>query len=112
MPTKKITRSQQQNKAIHLYCTMVAEALNDSGQDMRKVLRPEVDIPWTMETVKEFIWRPVMKAMTNKESSTELTEQEITPIWEVLHRSFSSKYGIDVRFPSKEQLTNKHGFNL
>ena len=38
---------------------MIANALNDAGLDMKKVLKPEIDIPWNTATVKEYLWRPV-----------------------------------------------------
>ncbi len=98
-------RTTQQNKALHLYYKLVAEALNDAGLDMRKTLKEQIDIPWSMGTVKEYLWRPVQKILIQKESTTELDKgQEITRIYEVLNRHLGEKFGIYVPFPTSEQL--------
>ena len=101
----KDKRTRKQNKALHLYFTQVANALNEAGLDMRKVLKQSVDIPWTAERVKEFLWRPVQKTYLNKESTTELNKlKEIDEIWEILNRHLSEKFGIYIPFPSVETL--------
>lgn len=41
----KRERTLTQNRAIHLWFTMLADALNDAGLDMRTVLKPEIEIP-------------------------------------------------------------------
>lgn len=97
-------RTGQQNKAIHLYCEMIAKTLNDAGLDMRVVLKPEVDIPWTKGTVKDFLWRGVQKAYLGKKSTTELTTSDVGEIYDILNRHLSEKFGVLVEFPSKEQL--------
>ncbi len=35
-----------QRNALHLYCEMLACALNNAGYDMKKTLKEEVEIPW------------------------------------------------------------------
>lgn len=95
-------RTGQQNKALHLFCLHLAKALNDSGLDMKKTLRPEIDIPWCMYSVKDHLFKPIQKAMTDKESTTELTTVEMTDVYEVLNRHMSEKFGITVAWPSIE----------
>ena len=100
-------RTIQQNKALHKYFELVAEALNDAGYDIQKtIVHAKIDIPWTRESVKEILWRMTQKAMFGKESTTELDKvQEITKIYETLNR-FLAKLGIEsVNFPSKEEIT-------
>lgn len=46
----------------------------------------EVEMPWTKELVKEHIWRPVQRAMTDKESTTEINTVDPSEIWEVINR--------------------------
>lgn len=96
-------RTARQNRAIHLYFQKLAEAFNDAGLDMRKVLKPEVDIPWTKETVKDFLWRPIQKLMLGKESTTELERKEIDPVFDTVNRHLA-KFGVRQPFPSVEAL--------
>jgi len=92
-------RTEQQNKALHKYFELLADDLNNAGLDMKVVLKPEVDIPWTKETIKEYIWKPVQKAMLLKESTTELTTSEISKVYDVINRLISEKYELHTPFP-------------
>lgn len=96
-------RTNLQNRALHIYFQMLANALNDSGLDMKKVLKPEVDIPWNKDTVKNYLWRPIQKAQIGKESTTELTTKEIDLIFNTLNRHIA-KFGIHEPFPSIEYI--------
>ena len=106
MATKEQQRTLQQNKALHVYFEAIAETLNNAGLDMKVVLKPEVDIPWTKETVKDFLWRSVQKAQLGKRSTTELTTKDIDKIYDTLTRHLGEKFGIFVEFPSVESLIN------
>jgi len=79
---------------------MVAESLNDAGYDMKKTLKPEVEIPWSGNTVKEFLWRPIQDAMIQQESTTALTTDQVSAVYSVLSRHLSAKLGVNVSFPS------------
>lgn len=99
---KEKQRTDQQNKSLHLYFTQLAETLNDAGLDMRKVLRPSIDIPWSGETIKEYLWKPIMEFQLQKSSTTELTTKEIDEIYDTINRHLSEKFGITVEWPSNE----------
>lgn len=92
----------QQRKALHLYFDMLAEALNNAGLDMRKTLKPGIDIPWTRENVKNHLWRPIQIVMTEKKSTTMLDRIEPSQIYEVLNRHLAEKFKVFVPFPSEE----------
>lgn len=87
-------RTLTQNKALHLFLTMLAEKLNDAGYDMRRTLKHDAEIPWNTASAKEFLWRPIQKALTQKTSTTEITTVEPTQIHEVLCRHLGSKLGV------------------
>jgi hypothetical protein len=100
-------RTNKQNKALHLMFTHLAQELNDAGLDMRKTLKPGVDIPWNGKTIKDYLWRPIQKAQLGKESTTELTTKEIDQVFEVICRHLGEKFGITIEFPSIESLINQ-----
>jgi hypothetical protein len=100
---KKKLRTSKQNRALHLLFGMIADALNDAGLDMRKVLKPEIEIPWTKDTIKNQLWRPIQKIQIGKESTTELTTKEIDQVFDTVNR-FLSKHGISQNFPSIEEI--------
>ena len=93
-------RTKQQNKALYLYFTQLAEALNDAGYDMKAILKPEIDIPWNKDTVHDFLWIPIQRLQIKKDSTTLLEKKEIDLIYETLNR-FVAKKGIHVPFPNE-----------
>lgn len=97
-------RTIQQNKALHLYFQMVAESLNEAGLDMRKVLKPAIDIPWSKESVKEFMWKPIQNIQLRKKSTTELTTKDIDIVFDTLNRHLGEKLGIHIPFPSLDAI--------
>lgn len=95
-------RTAQQNKALHLYFTQVAQALNDAGLNIEEVIKNyTMEIEWTPESVKELMWRPVQKRLLSKQSTKDLNKQDdITRVYEVVNR-FLAKIGIEsIPFPS------------
>lgn len=97
-------RTGQQNKAMHVLFNLYAGKLNESGLDMRRTLKETIDIPWTGQSVKEYIWKPIQKALLQKESTTELTTVEIDEVFETINRFMGERHGLTVRFPSIEEI--------
>jgi len=97
-------RTDRQNRSLHLMLTMLSDQLNEAGLDVKKTLRHDVDTPWNPILVKELIYRPVMKAMTGKDSTTKLSTKELDKIYDVLNRHLGEKFGIELVFPSWEKM--------
>jgi len=97
-------RTTQQNKALHLYFQHLADALSDAGLDMRKTLKPSVEIPWSAKTVKEDIWKPIMQAQLGKRSTTEMESKDIDLVFNTITRHLANRFGLSVEFPSIETL--------
>ena len=74
------------------------------GLDQRRVLKPSVSIPWTPIAVKESLFKPIMTAMTQKKSTTELEKTgEIDEVWDTLLRHLGEKFGVEyIPLPSQE----------
>lgn len=87
-------RTLQQNKALHKLFGQLADVLNDSGHDMKAVLKPDVDIPWTPESVKNHLWRPIQEIMLDVESTSDCSTVDYKPIYDTLSRHLSQKLGI------------------
>lgn len=100
METEK-QRTLKQNKSLHKFCELLADELNAAGLDMKTVLKPSVDISWSKQSVKEFLWRPIQEAMLQKESTTDLNSAEPSEIHAVLMRHLSEKFGVYVSWPSR-----------
>ena len=99
---ESMKRTEQQNKALHKGFDLLAEALNDAGYEMKAVLAVKsVDVPWSGDTVKEVLYRPIMLAMLEKGSTTEMTSTEVSQVWDVLNRHLGEHFGVTVGFPSE-----------
>ena len=105
LEVKKQTRSSRQNRAIHLLFTQIADALNAEGQTFKYTGIKGIDLEtqWTSALVKEMIWRPVMRAITGKESTTKMTTSEIDKVFVPINKAFG-EMGIEVRFPDRYEL--------
>lgn len=93
-------RTPQQNAALHLFFTRVAESLNEAGYGVKRFYEEvkKVEIDWSAGQVKENIWRPVQQAMTEKYSTTELEKIEVSAVYEQVNKVLS-EIGIHVPFP-------------
>lgn len=81
---------------------MLSDELNTAGLEMKVVLKPDYKIWWTPEAIKENLWKPLQKAMYQKESTTELTTAQVDKVFEQLAHILGEKYGLELTFPSIE----------
>ncbi len=101
-------RTDRQNKALHLYFTLLAEEMNNAGYTVQLVLKEKIDLDWTPEMIKELLWRPAQIAIIGKKSTTELDKVEnITTIYDHLNRHIGEKFGIFVGFPQENRTVDK-----
>jgi hypothetical protein len=94
-------RTLTQNASLHLFCKLLADALNDGGFDFRTFVKEGYPVPFNEDLVKNHIWRPVQKAITGKESSTKPETHEYALIYDALNMKLA-EHGIYVPWPSKE----------
>ena len=96
-------RTDQQRKAIEVYCDNVAEAMNSAGHGLKAVLEQKaLDVPCTQENMKEIIFKGIARAMFNKLSTTELNTAEVNEVYEVMNRWLGEKFGVHVPFPCED----------
>ena len=100
-------RTLRQNSALHLYFTLVADALNEAGLDIQEVTKNQMDIPWSEIMVKELIWKRAQKIHCEFESTTKLTTKDIDIIFDIVNRFLGEKMKIHIAFPSIEEIINK-----
>lgn len=95
-------RTLKQNKSLHKFFTILSDQLNTAGLEMKTVLKPDYKIWWTPESIKENIWKPLQKAMLEKESTTELETKDVDRVFKQLQQMFGEKFGLELEFPSEE----------
>ena len=102
---KRTNLTNRQTKALHLWFEWLAKELNNAGWDTRKTLRQDIDIPWTAESIKRNIWKPLQKAKYDTTSIRQLKREQIDEILKVIIREIGTRTKIDVPpFPSQDLL--------
>lgn len=101
--TESMTRSAQQNKALHKYFKFVSDALNELGLEFhyQGLIVENLSSRYTPNIVKEFIWRPIQIALFDIESTTKINTKQINEIVDVITKFFGDK-GVLIEFPRKE----------
>lgn len=90
-------RTLTQNACLHLWLGWLAESLNNAGLDMRTVMKQDADLPWSTETCKQFLWKPIQRALINRESTTEAERKDYGYIEQVLSNHLQTKFpGIEI----------------
>ena len=98
-------RSIKQNRALHLYCTQIANLLNKQGLYMTGVFGSKIE--WSLELVKEQIVKATMKQIFNINSTTKLTKKELDQLLDYVNMAFATK-GITLpEFPNRELWEQK-----
>jgi hypothetical protein len=102
---KKNTRTTKQNSALHLLYSIMCNHLNELGLEYRYFgLKGQVlEMRYTTDIVKNFIWRPIQIALFDIESTTKINTSQINEILDVITKFYADK-GVVIQFPSKESL--------
>ena len=95
-------RSQTQNAALHVFCSQLAEKLNEAGFDFRVFIKEGYPVPFNENLVKEYLWRPIQKAITGKDSTTKPERSEYALIYDSLNLKLA-EHGIFQPWPTQEQ---------
>jgi len=97
-------RTSAQNRALHLWYSQLADKLNESGFDMKKIIH--VDIPWSGDTVKQYLWKPLQKMILGTTSTRSLKRDDLDKVFDPLNKTIAERTegNIHVPFPCEEEL--------
>ena len=90
---KTLTRTQAQNKSMWLWFKLVAEYLNKQGDSFEYTVLKTVKVPFTDEVVHKYIWKPVLKAWLDKNSTTDMDTSEPNEIYTIICAHFATERG-------------------
>ena len=97
------TRTLTQNASLHKFCSMLAQAMNDAGFDFRVFIKEGYPVPFTEELVKEYIWKPIQKAVTGHESTTKPEPKQYSEVYDALNVKLA-EHGLYIPWPCRENL--------
>jgi hypothetical protein len=92
-------RTDQQRKAIEVFCRLVSQKFNDCGLSMQMILSKRRNLQWTQKSVKDHIWRTVQEALTGKTSTTKLEPKEVSEVYDAINLNILSEEGLSIPFP-------------
>ena len=96
-------RTLTQNASLHLFCQLLADKLNEGGIDFRVFIKAGYPVPFNEYLAKEYLWRPIQKAITGKTSTTKPERDEYSKIYESLNVKLA-EHGIHVPWPCKDTM--------
>jgi|SRR5210317_1888769 len=96
------TRSLKQNNSLHSFCSDLAQQLNDSHIQPQHFFKTGFNILWTMDMVKENIFKPIMKAITKNGKTSKASKKDIIETYEVINRELGERWGIHVEWKTRK----------
>lgn len=101
----KKTKTIQQHKAVFLYCKWNAEDLNNQGITMNEFFKKGIELPFTTESFREYVWKRTQKILFGTESINDLKKfGNIDMIFDVITKARAEKKLDYIPFPDKELL--------
>ena len=97
-------RTLSQNASIHLFCQWISTLYNDNGHTYNNPMG--IETTWSMNMVKELIFKPLMFDLLGKKSTTELLSNEVDLIASTIIDYFAN-LGFNIEFPNIQSLLNK-----
>lgn len=95
-------RTNKQNNTLQLLFRRMAEALNDAGFEIPHPFKPDLEIPYTESSIRELIYKPIIKAMFDADSSTTLTTTQFSEAMTTMVDAVCRNTGVNVPIPSQE----------
>lgn len=92
-------RTDRQNRSLHLYFELVANELSSAGFELRDLVKDEIPIPITKESVKA-LWKRMQKKMYGTTSTTKLQTNQVSEIYDAMNIVISERLKIFIPFPN------------
>ena len=99
---QKMDRTYRQNRTIHLLFRRMAEALNEAGFEISHPFKPDLEIPWSEESVKDLLYRPIITSYFKVDRSSLLDTAQLSESMEILVDAVNRNTGVYVPIPSQE----------
>lgn len=96
-------RTDQQRKAIEVFCAKLADALDREGHTLQNVVEriKKAEIRPTQENIKETVFKPMAKALFGVDSTTKLTTGQVDRVYEMVNAFIGREFHLHIPFPSQ-----------
>jgi len=99
---KEDQRTTPQNSSIHKWFEIIEQECTSLGQTMDMLIKNPTEVPITRYLLKD-TFRLIGKVMYGKESTADLTKEEIDKVIKVFEKLIGERLEINILFPSKQQ---------
>lgn len=100
---KEDKRTIPQNSAIHKWFELLEQECTALGQTMDMLIKNPTEVPITRYLLKD-TFRLIGKMIYGKESTADLTKEEIDKVIQVFEKTIGERLQIYISFPSVEHL--------
>jgi len=87
-----------QKGAMYIWLRDLAVILNDAGLErvviMEELAKHGIELPWTRDSAKELLWKPILKVQAQKESTEDQSTTNPSEISMIISRRLSERYGV------------------
>ena len=101
---QKADRTWRQNNTLHLLFRRMAEALNDAGFEIPHPFKPDLEIPYSEESVKELLYKPIITMYFKVDRSTDLDAEQLSESMTILVDAVNRNTGVYVHIPTGEPV--------
>jgi hypothetical protein len=82
----------------------MAEALNDAGFEIPHPFKPDLEIPYSEESVKELLYKPIITMYFKVDRSTDLDTEQLSESMTILVDAVNRNTGVYVHIPTGEPV--------
>lgn len=101
---QKADRTWRQNNTLHLLFRQMAKALNDAGFEIPHPFKPDLEIPYSEESVKELLYKPIITMYFKVGKSTDLDTEQLSESMTILVDAVNRNTGVYVHIPTGEPV--------
>ena len=101
---QKADRTWRQNNTLHLLFRRMAEALNDAGFEIPHPFKPDLEIPYSEESVKELLYKPIITMYFKVDRSTDLDTEQLSESMTILVDAVNRNTGVYIPIPTGEPV--------
>ena len=101
---QKADRTWRQNNTLHLLFRRMAKGLNDAGFEIPHPFKPDLEIPYSEESVKELLYKPIITMYFKVDRSTDLDTEQLSESMTILVDAVNRNTGVYIPIPTGEPV--------
>ena len=101
---QKANRTWRQNNTLHLLFRRMAKDLNDAGYEIPHPFKPDLEIPYSEESVKELLYKPIITMYFKVDRSSDLDSEQLSESMTILVDAVNRNTGVYTPIPVGEPV--------